>query len=189
MCYFLAKTQCNFLKLASRSHYKNTPFGVPFEAVFVGLSVQESKSLVLEDPLKAVEKMKIDLWNKKKNNGLTQIEEKQLDFFRKRGSTFLMTAAIAGCLEIFLNRQIPNLFNRAFQGNPSPQEAIDKWSPIVEVSSSFAFYLVDGLADGFKTRETVHKAVSTFQSFISATGEANAVIYSDFADMVVYETS
>lgn len=134
--------------------------------------------------LKAVEKKKLDLRSKSKDNGLTEVEKNQLDFFRERGSTFLMTSAIARCLEIFLNKPIPNLFRMSFGSNLSPEEAISRWSSIVEVSSSFAAPLMKGLADGFKTRETVQGATMTFQNYIDSTKQANATIYSEFAKQV-----
>ena len=134
--------------------------------------------------LKAVGQKKIDLWEKSKNNSLIQIEKEQLHFFRKRGSTFLMASAIARCLEIFLNKQISNLFSMAFRGNLSPEEATERWSSIVEPASAFTAPLIEGLSDGFKTRETVDKAIQTFQSLIAATKQANATIYAEFAKQV-----
>ena len=134
--------------------------------------------------LKAVEAKKLNLWNKNKDNSLIAIEETQLDFFRKRGSTFLMTSAIARCLEILLTKQIPNSFSMAFKSNLSPDEAANRWSSIVETASAFTTPLVEGLSDGFRTRETVDKAIQTFQSLIDATKEANATIYSRFAEQV-----
>lgn len=134
--------------------------------------------------LKAVERKKLDLWNKSKNNSLIEIEKDQLHFFRKRGSTFLMASAIARCLEIFLNKQISNLFSMAFRSNLSPEEATKRWSSIVEPASAFTEPLVEGLSDGFKTHDTVDKAIQTFQSLIAATKQANAKIYSEFTKQV-----
>jgi hypothetical protein len=134
--------------------------------------------------LKAVEKKKLDLWNKSKNNSLISIEKAQLHFFRKRGSTFLMASAIARCLEIFLNKQISNLFSVVFRSNLSPEEAIERWSSIVEPASAFTEPLINGLSDGFKTHETVDGAIRTFQSLIAATKQANAAIYAEFAKQV-----
>ena len=134
--------------------------------------------------LRAVEEKKLNLRSKSKDNGLTEVEKNQLDFFRERGSTFLMTSAIARCLEIFLNKPIPNLFPVSFGSNPSLEEAINRWSSIVEVSSSFAASLMKGLADGFKTRETVQEATMTFQNYIHSMKQANATIYDEFAKQV-----
>jgi len=134
--------------------------------------------------LRAVENKKLDLRNKYKNSSLLDVEEKQLEFFRKRGSTFLMTSAIAKCLEIFLNKPIPNPFSIAFKGNLSPEEAIKEWPPIVEVASPFTASLVGGLADGFKTDETVYGAIDSFRDLIASVKQGNAEILAKFAAQV-----
>ena len=134
--------------------------------------------------LRAVENKKLDLRNKYKNNRLLNVEEKQLEFFRKRGSTFLMTSAIAKCLEIFLNKPIPNPFSIAFKSNLSPEEAIKKWPPIVEVASPFTASLVGGLADGFRTHGTVHGAIDSFRDLIASVKQGNAEIFAKFAAQV-----
>jgi hypothetical protein len=134
--------------------------------------------------LRAVENKKLYLRNKSKNNSLLDVEKKQLEFFRKRGSTFLMTSAIAKSLETFLNKPIPNLFSKAFKSNLSPEQAIKKWAPIVEVASAFTASLVGGLADGFKTHETVYGAIGNFQNLIASVKQANAEIFAKFASQV-----
>lgn len=134
--------------------------------------------------LRAVENKKLYLRSKSKNNSLLDVEKKQLEFFRKRGSTFLMTSAIAKSLETFLNKPIPNLFSKAFKSNLSPEEATNKWSPIVEIASAFTAPLVGGLADGFKTPETVYGAIENFRSSIFSVKDANAEIFAKFAPQV-----
>jgi hypothetical protein len=134
--------------------------------------------------LRAVENKKLDLRNKRKNNSLLNVEEKQLEFFRKRGSTFLMTSAITKSLEIFLNKPIPNLFSKAFKSNLSPEQAINKWAPIVEIASAFTAPLVGGLADGFKTDKTVDEAIDTFRDRIASVRQANSDIFAKFAEQV-----
>jgi hypothetical protein len=134
--------------------------------------------------LQSVEKKKLGLLEKSKNNSLTEIEKSQLSFFRKRGSTFLLASAIARCLETFLNKQIPNMFSLSFIGNYPLEEAISRWSDIVDIASSFTEPLEEGLSDGFKTREKVDGAVKTFQSLIAATKAVNATIYAKFAERV-----
>lgn len=134
--------------------------------------------------LKAVEDKKIELWDKSKKNSLIEIEKSQLDFFRKRGSTFLLASAIARCLEILLGRPIPNRFRLHFKDNPSIEEACSRWSAIMEAASAFTGYLLPGLSDGFKTRETVDQAVNAFQSLIASTRQANTKIYDEFAAQV-----
>lgn len=138
--------------------------------------------------LKAIEKKKLDLLNKSKNNKLIDIEKEEFKFFRKRGSIFLMTSAVAGCLEVFLNRPIPNSFKLIFKDNPSPNEAAVKWSSILESASSFAAYLAEGLSDGIRNRADVNKANQTFRSLVAATKDTNATIYAKFAQQVEFTT-
>jgi hypothetical protein len=134
--------------------------------------------------LKAVEQKKFDLLDKSKSDKLLDAEKSQLEFFRKRGSNFLMVSAIASCLEIFLAKNIPNPFSLSFKEILSPDKAIHKWYPIVEISSSFSGTLAAGLSDGIKNREKVDKAIKDFTNLILATKQANSAVYSEFAQQV-----
>lgn len=133
---------------------------------------------------RSVERKKMSLWSKSKDNNLIGKEKDQFVFFRKRGSIFMMTSAIAACLEDILNRRIPNLFDLTFQKNISLEAAINMWTPIVNTASAFPEPLVEGLADGFKALEKVKGAIKEFQSRIYATKDANATIYAEFAKQV-----
>ncbi len=133
---------------------------------------------------KAVETKKISLRGKSNDNNLVGKENDQFDFFRKRGSIFMMTSAIAACLEDILNKRITNKFGLAFKRNTSLEVATDMWTPIVNAASAFTEPLVEGLADGFKAHETVDVAIKKFQSLMVATREANDKIYSQFAKQV-----
>jgi len=134
--------------------------------------------------LKSVDKKKLDLWNKSKADSLLEVEKSQLDFFHKRGSTFLMASAIARCLEIILNKPTPNLFDMIFRADVSLADAANKWAPIVEAASAFTAPLVEGLSDRFKTRDTVSKSIQIFQSLVNSTKQGNASIYSTFAEQI-----
>jgi hypothetical protein len=135
--------------------------------------------------LKAVERKKTFLWSKSIDNNLIGKEKDQFVFFRKRGSVFMMTSAIATCLEDILQKLIPNPFDLNFKGNISLEDAVSKWNPIVNAASAFPEPLVEGLADGFKAQETVNGAIKKFQGLIFATKDANAAIYAEFVKQVV----
>jgi hypothetical protein len=134
--------------------------------------------------LKTVERKKTVLWSKSIDDSLIGKEKDQFVFFRKRGSVFMMTSAIAACLEDILQKLIPNPFNLTFKGNISLEDAINGWTPIVNAASAFPEPLVEGLADGFKAEEKVKGAIKEFQSRIYATKDANATIYAEFAKQV-----
>jgi len=137
--------------------------------------------------LRAVEEKKLSLVNKsKKSEGsLTTTEEQQLQFFRKRGSTYLLASAMASCLETFISRKIPNRFRISFGDNTSPKKAQDYWTSIVNINVPLCTQLEDALTDGLKSMERVNKAIQTFQSLVQVTVEANRQIYNDFSSKVV----
>ncbi len=132
----------------------------------------------------AVEKKKVLLLSKSKNNTLTSFETDQLNFFRLRGSTFLLSSAIATCLEVFLDKPIPNFFRLVFKENLSPEQGVTIWEPIVEIASAFTDSLSTGLSDGFKNQDAVNTATRTFRDFIVSTKAPNAEIYAKFAKEV-----
>jgi len=134
--------------------------------------------------LKAVEKKKLNLIEKSKNNKLSEIENDQLEFFRLRGSTFMMTAAISKSLEVILDKIIPNLFNLEFRDNLSPGQAKNLWSRIVEITSSFTAPLKEGLSDGFRNKKAVDDAINTFRSLVNSTKEANKEIFEEFSSKI-----
>ncbi|HEX8273552.1 MAG TPA: AIPR family protein [Longimicrobiaceae bacterium] len=112
---------------------------------------------------------------------LTEKQEKVLQFFRNRGATFLLTAAIGSALETVVGRPIPDRFALAFKGNLAPQDAVELWTPIVTVATAFTDRLVPAVERGLKSAELVSSAVSDFSSFMDATGEANRTVYDTFA--------
>ncbi|MBN1367963.1 MAG: AIPR family protein [Dehalococcoidales bacterium] len=134
--------------------------------------------------LNACEKKKLELWTKHKNASILQFEKDQLEFYRARGSTFMVTTAISSSLEAIIDKPIPNLFDIIYKNNISLDEATNNWVPIVKIASSFAADLSIGLADGFRADEPVRKALSEFQQKMAAIRDANAEIFSAFAALV-----
>lgn len=134
--------------------------------------------------MRSIEKKKITLWNKSKDDKLVGKEKDQFIFFRNRGSILMMTSAIAGCLEDILNKQIPNKFNLAYRNNISLETAIEMWTPIVNIASAFTEPLIAGLADGFKAHDTVNKAKGHFQSLMKAIIEADPEKFNKFKNYV-----
>jgi hypothetical protein len=136
--------------------------------------------------LRAVEERKTELVQKSKDKpgALTTSEEKQLDFLRHRGSTYLFVTAIAGCLETFLKRKVSSLF-RVSLGQMSPLAAQSHWRDLVLTTAPLCIHLDDAFTDGLKNADRVRKAVQTFQSLVEVTATANEKSYRDFAAKVV----
>jgi len=114
--------------------------------------------------LRAVEAKKKSLVDKSKNSisSLSVQETEQLEYFRKRGSTYLLTAAIAGCLEVFLARRVPNLFRISFGQKRSPAKSQKIWDTIISVTVPFAKNLEPALSGGLNNLKDVDSAISTF---------------------------
>lgn len=119
----------------------------------------------------------------KSSNGLTDAEQKELEYFRQRGSTYMLASAVSGCLETILNRKI-NKLSRLNFGKLSPSEAVKVWEPIIGVCASFCPQLLDAFSDGLKNRERIKRTLGVFQSLVQATAQANAVTFKTFADRV-----
>jgi hypothetical protein len=133
--------------------------------------------------LRAVEARKKSLADKTTR---TQQEEKQFQFLRSRGSTFLFVAAIASCLETFLSRPIPNSFRASF-GKVSPETAATYWAAILDATAPFCSKLQPALDFGFKNKDNVRKALAEFQAMVEATKEANANRFAGFAANVIVD--
>lgn len=135
--------------------------------------------------LRAVEARKNHLIQKSKNDSsLTDAEERELQYFRQRGATFLLVAAIAGSLETLLGRRIVRLTKASFGPKITPVDALRIWEPIVAVCASFCPQLEDAFADGLKNKDRIRKALMTFQSLIQATAGANVTTFKHFATKI-----
>lgn len=136
--------------------------------------------------LRAVEATKKMLVTKSRGDaGLTQQEEALLEYFRHRGSTYLLVSAISACIEVFLGRKVANVAKISFGPKTSPASATQNWIEIVQVVSPFTQQLMDALNDGLKSADRASKAIATFRSLVQATAVANKVTYSKFAKLVV----
>jgi hypothetical protein len=134
--------------------------------------------------LRCIEARKSALVSKSKGNtGLTEPETKELEYFRQRGSTYMLVSAISGCLETILSRRITRISRLSF-GNLSPSESQRVWEPVLQVCVSFCPQLQEAFADGLKNKERIKKTLGIFQSLVQATANPNAAIFKKFAEKV-----
>lgn len=68
----------------------------------------------------------------------TKSQSDQVEFFRRRGSIFLLVAALASAIETYLSHAVADSFSLKFQENLSPKAGADLWRPIVESALPFA---------------------------------------------------
>jgi len=131
--------------------------------------------------LRAIEARKTSLVQKSKaDSGVTDAETKELQYFRQRGSIFLLVASIAASLETILGRKLVRISKISFGAKTEPRNAIKIWDPIISVCTAFCPQLEDAFADGLKNKERIRKTITTFQSLIQATVAANADTFKTF---------
>jgi AIPR protein len=134
--------------------------------------------------LRCIEARKAALVSRSKNtSGLTEPETKELEYFRQRGSTYMLASAVSACLETILSRRVAKLSRLSF-GQLSPDEAQKMWEPVVLVCASFCPQLQDAFADGLKNKERIRKTLGIVQSLVQSTAQPNATTFKAFADNV-----
>lgn len=135
--------------------------------------------------LRAVESKKKQLLEKSKKSTLPSHEEEYLEYFRQRGSIFLLATAVVSCLEVILGRKVPNIYRISFGNTTSPKQAEENWEGILNVTLPFCTQLNKGLIGGLKNSSTVKEVVNTFRSLVQATTASNKQIYDEFASKIV----
>ncbi len=133
--------------------------------------------------VKVIEESKVKLVAIEEANR-TGIEKEQIDFYRQRGSIFLLVAALGHAMETFLGKPVPDRFALRFKDNVSPKQAMEFWRPLIQPSLAFATQLRPGLEGGMKNPQKVNEAISTFQSLLEAIKTANAETFAAFSARV-----
>ncbi len=130
--------------------------------------------------LRAIESAKRQLQAKEESQR-TQSEQQRVDFFRQRGSTFLLLAAIGSCAEIYLDRVIPDPFRLHFGAGTTLAKAVELWSPMVAPALALSQSLTGALERNLRNRERVSEALTNFRSLFEATKAGNAELFASFA--------
>ena len=131
----------------------------------------------------ALDDFKRELSEKKKSGSITSAESLQLEFFLNRGSTLVAVTAISACLEVLLDRQIPDSFKLSF-GCISPTKAKLVWREVLTPIIALISQLSPAVENGIKGQSSTSATISTFRSLIDATKLANDAIYVSFRNKV-----
>jgi hypothetical protein len=127
---------------------------------------------------------KLSLLNKVRNKeAITQTEQDMLAFFRLRGSIHLLMAAIAACMEVFLNTPVPSKFDLRFKKSVSLVDASAAWRPVVACCIAFHASLKPLLEQSIQSAD-ISQPISQFRSLVQATRASNDKIYKTFASAV-----
>jgi hypothetical protein len=116
---------------------------------------------------------------------LANAERAKFTFYRKRGSVFLLAAAIGECLETIADRVIPNRFSLDFGKSVSPDTAAELWRPTVEALSSLHSYLDKAFSDGLKNQERVGETITAFSQLVAGLRGPYATFFDKLKDALV----
>jgi hypothetical protein len=135
--------------------------------------------------LSAIQDAKARLLARAKQAGeaaLSEDDRAELGFFRRRGSTFLLTTAIAACVEAFLDKAVPDRFALSFGTTVSPAVGKEYWKPIVDVMLPFVGQLRDaGKTGSLRPSQALDDAIELFRAVVRSTQRANEAVFKDFA--------
>lgn len=109
---------------------------------------------------------------------LTETKVKEAEFLKKRGSTIILTSAIANCLELVLDRPLPNSFKVSFNENIKFAGAVDLWKKLVDIMIIHYSKLDPTLQNG-RIIEDPSKYIEDFRSSIESTSIAAAALAAD----------
>lgn len=137
--------------------------------------------------MRSIETVKLNLSNQQQRDStLPEDRKEQLAFLDQRGAIFLMTAAAAKCLEIIVERSLPNKFRVSFPATVSPPTAIQLWSPIIGTIIPFAPQLRPAVETSLNL-ESARRVIETFTQLVRATSTGNAETYRTFARQLLVQ--
>lgn len=118
---------------------------------------------------------------------LTSDDRVALDFLRKRGSLYLLVAAVASSAEIYLGRALTDTFTLSFDKGVSPAIGSEYWAPLVDALVPFAPSQLGPVFDngGLRRKESVMSGLNNFRAVVLSTKRANANIFDEFRTHVV----
>ena len=134
--------------------------------------------------LRSVDTKKLRLGDKNRAGTLLTAEQEQLDFLERRGAHFLLTSAIANCLETFLDQQVPNAFRVSFGRQVSPAPAEKNWEQIVEVTIPFCKQLLPAVKKSLNSNDDAKEAISNFKAVVESTKQYHVSSFQSFAKLV-----
>lgn len=119
----------------------------------------------------------------KGNGGLTEDQNEELEYLRRRGSLHLLVAGIGSAAEVYLSRPIANRFSLSFGSAVSPAAASAIWTPLVDALLPFAPLQLAQVLDegGLRRRESTREGLKSFRSIVASTKRANESVFSEFA--------
>lgn len=119
-------------------------------------------------------------------NEQTADDKEALDFLRRRGSLYLLVAAVAGAAEVYLGRALTDTYELSFGEAVSPATSAEYWMPLVEALLPLAPTPLSSVFDngGLRRKEVVDAGLKSFRAIVASTRRGNAPIFDEFRSRV-----
>jgi hypothetical protein len=116
----------------------------------------------------------------------TTDDKEALDFLRRRGSLYLLVAAIAGAAEVYLGRALTDMYGLSFGESVSPACGAEYWTPLVEALLPLAPTSLSSVFDngGLRRREIVDAGLKNFRAIVASTRKGNTAVFDEFRSRV-----
>jgi len=134
--------------------------------------------------LVAIEKKKRELRKIFDQGKLTDLQEKEYEFLKRRGGMRLYLSAIGYSIEEILGQKITNTKRLSF-GNKSWADSVEIWKDVVDKTIMYCPKLLPGVENGILNKEGVEKALSEFRSSIASQVAGEKAMYDTFKDKIV----
>ena len=103
----------------------------------------------------------------------------QLAYLRKRGSIYLLVAAVSRGLEVILDEPIPNRFRLSFD-QLKMDDAIGRWKPVIEAVLPFVAQLDAGVAGALKSNTEIESSIKSFSQMLRTARRFNEETFLKF---------
>lgn len=124
-----------------------------------------------------------------KQSGAVSVSEtaQQLrKFFTLKGSHVLLATAIGACMEIILQRPVPDRFVLRFRDLMDLRQGMDAWKPLIECCIPFHQELHSPLQSSLGSPEKAREAVDRFRSLVQSSRHGGSEsIHDRFATLVM----
>lgn len=119
--------------------------------------------------IKAIDNIKFNLQEKKKNGSIRNDEIEYSDFLARRGARILLLSAIAFSLEAIIDRKIINKSAICFKDNSKFDACVKLWEPIIAMVLAFCSKLFPALsAGGLDNKEKAAQTLKDINELINA---------------------
>ncbi|MGC6482659.1 MAG: AIPR family protein [Synechococcus sp.] len=132
--------------------------------------------------LQAIQERQEEFRNRvEKRDNLTDADQRQYDFLRLRGSSFLLISVMAASLQEVCGAQIPDKFKLAFSSNTNIDDAANHWKKLITVMLPLSGELKTVLARGnLKNKQMVENVSEKFGDLLKSQAYLHAEKFAEF---------